>query len=63
MNTPDAIVMPLGTSLEDAAIKATQSGLRLYMTRGGVFVAAAKRVGRGWICCGLAVKVSSPEAA
>lgn len=51
----DAIVMQLGTSLEAAAEKAKAAGFYLYLTRSGVFVAAPKRLAKGWI--GIAARV------
>lgn len=52
----DAIVMPLGTSLEAAAQKAKSAGFYLYLTRSGVFVAAPKRMAKGWIGIAACVK-------
>ena len=52
----DAIVMPLGTSLEAAAMKAKDAGFYLYLTRSGVFVAAPRRMAKGWIGIAACVK-------
>lgn len=52
----DAIVMPLGTSLLEAAQKAKAAGFYLYLTRSGVFVAAPKRMAKGWIGIAACVK-------
>lgn len=52
----DALVMPLGTSLEDAAQKAKAAGFYLYMTRSGVFVAAPKRLAKNWFSVAVCVK-------
>ena len=54
----DAIVMPLGTSLEDAAQKAKAAEFYLYLTRAGIFVAAPKRLVKNWI--GIAACVKAP---
>lgn len=49
----DAIIIAGGTHLIEAAKIASDNGMNLYLTRGGTFVAAKKRLSASWISVGV----------